>query len=80
MCKHRRVSVMTSEIVPHVVHFLRIKIKYIWRIWGSGERILLMRCGFRGKISMAGPQPCAVDPSFILNNSYLFPVFMAKNQ
>lgn len=27
-----------------------------------------------------GPQPHAVDPSFILKNSYLFPVFMAKNQ
>lgn len=47
---------------------------------GWAETILLMRCGFGGKISMAGPQPHAVDPSFILKNSYLFPVFMAKNQ
>lgn len=71
---------MTSEIVPHVVNFLRIKIKYIWRKRGWGEKILLMRCSFRGKISMAGPQPHAVDPSFILKISYLFTVFMAKNQ
>lgn len=65
---------MTSEKVPCMVNFLRIKIKYIWRVWGwVGERNLLMTRHFRGETSVVGPQTHAVDPSSILENLHLFP-------
>lgn len=61
---------MTSEIVPHMLSFLEINRKHIWR---AGRRILLMRPGFRGDVSVADTLRLVlfVDPSSVLKNPHL---------
>lgn len=69
---------MTSEIVPHRVSFLKMKIDYIWQKGDFAHETWFQR---RNLISGAGPHMWVVDPSSILENSTsLSPMFLAKNQ
>lgn len=60
---------MISKIDPHVVNFLKTKIQYV--VWGGED--FSHEMWSQREISVAGLQTHAVDPSFILKTSHLFP-------